>query len=130
MTIRNRQVSGLILQQLSALIQKEVSDPRIRNITLTSLDLSPDRRNAKVFYTFLDKSQAKEIKAALTKASGFFRQLLAHNTSLRYVPKLHFVYDELIERAERITHLIGEVAPLDENHENDENDENKIDDEI
>ena len=117
MTQRQQRIADLIHQQLAKLLKKEVCDPRLSKISLTAAYLSLDLKQAKIFYSLLDKKNEKEVQKALSKAIGYLRCLLAKTITLRYVPKLEFIYDRSIERADRISLLI-QCSLKDNNKDN------------
>ncbi|MFW0079132.1 MAG: 30S ribosome-binding factor RbfA [Coxiella endosymbiont of Haemaphysalis qinghaiensis] len=106
---RQQRVADLIHQQLAQLFKKEVHDPRLTLISLTAVSVSRDLKQAKVFYTLLEDQNPQMVQKALEKATSYLRYLLAEVTALRYVPKLQFTYDELIERADKISLLLKRV---------------------
>jgi ribosome-binding factor A len=106
-TKRIRQVADLIQRDLAMILQREVSDPRLAEISITGVVVSPDLGTAKVYYTVYDKEQLAEVKAGLEKASGYLRHLLAEATTLRYTPQLRFAYDESILYGEKLSALIN-----------------------
>jgi len=116
MSRRSERTGKLIQREISALLEREVSDPRlIRLISVTEVTLSPDLRHAKVFVSTMGSEINKEdMLAGFNNASGFLRKELASKLKLRYTPYLSFHYDDSIERGARLTKLIGEIAPTDE----------------
>jgi ribosome-binding factor A len=66
-----------------------------------------------------DKKTIKEAEKVLNKAAGFIRHELTNRIELRYIPKLHFAYDQSIERGLRVGKLIDDVM-LDEKEKNKE----------
>ena len=117
MSQRQQRVAYLIHQELAELLKKEVRDSRLSKISLTAASISPDLKQVKVFYSLLENQSEKEIQKALNKATGYLRHLLAQATVLRYVPKLEFLYDKSIERAERISLLIERALRKDDSDE-------------
>ncbi len=114
----NEQVRG----DLSELIGREVKDPRLAGlVTVTSVDLSPDLRHAKVFISVLGTEEdRKHTLAALRSASGFLRSQIAGRMTTKRAPDLQFLIDESIERGERIMQVIREIErepPLAESSE-------------
>ena len=103
---RPQRVADLIQRELSDLIRREVRDPRVGMITLTSVDVSPDLTHAKVFFTLLTKEKVAETTQALQRAAGFLRSQLAHRMKMYTTPELRFVYDESVERGDRLSRLI------------------------
>ena len=115
-SIRVRQVSELIQHHLGRYLHKRVRDPRLINIAITSVDVSPDLRNAKVYYVLLDSEEIKAAQQALEKASGFMRHLLAKNTELRHTPQLYFIHDDMLKNAQHLTDLINKAVEEDESN--------------
>lgn len=103
---RQERVADLIHQQLAELLKKEVQDPRLSLMSLTAVSISPDLKEAKIFYTLPEDYDPQGVQIALDRATGYLRRLLAKATVLRYVPKLLFTYDESIARANKISLLI------------------------
>lgn len=112
-TTRAKRVADLIHDQLAHILLKKISDPRLNDFSLTAVDISPDLRQAKIFYIVLNKDNLKDVRKALAKATGYLRYMLANATQLRYVPQLHFFYDESIERGSRMSEIIDKVIDED-----------------
>ena len=112
MSRRSERTSKLIQREISALLEREVNDPRlIKLISVTEVSLSPDLRHAKVFVSTLGNEINKEdMLAGFNKASGFLRRELASHLKLKYAPQLSFHYDDSIERGARLLDLIGRVS--------------------
>lgn len=118
---RPQKIADLIQQELALLIRKTVHDPRLTNISLTAVELTPDLKLAKVFYTVFNPEDRKGVAKAFEKAAGFLRHALSKSTELRYIPQLRFIYDESIERGERMSSLIGKALESDKKlHEHDD----------
>jgi ribosome-binding factor A len=120
---RPQKIADLIQQELATLIKKVVHDPRLADVSLTAVRLSPDLKLARVYFTLMETKNRKDAERAFEKASGFLRHLLSKHTELRYVPKLHFVYDESIERGARLSSLINEALEADKKLHPDTDDE-------
>ena len=106
-TGRTRRIAELLQRELADLIRREVHDPRIAQLTLTSVDVSSDLSHAKIYITQLTGvAQAAETLKVLNKASGFLRHALRDRVLLRVIPQLHFVYDESVEEGDKISRLI------------------------
>lgn len=106
---RARQVADVIRHAVAHALKKSVQDPRLRSLSITSVEVSPDLRHAKIYYVPPQTADLALIKIALLKAIGFFRCVLADNLDMRYVPKIEFVYDEALERGTRISELINQA---------------------
>lgn len=108
---RPRKVADLIQRELSDLLRREVRDPRVGMVTLTSVDVSPDLSHAKIFFTMLDKEHLEETTQGLQRAASFLRSQLSKRMSMYTTPELRFVYDESVERGDRLSQLIDSVVP-------------------
>ena len=103
---RSQKVGDQIQRELSEIIHRELRDPRVGLITLTSVDVSPDCGYATVYFTCLDNDHVREAKAGLDRATGFLRSQLGKRIKIWTTPELKFVYDESIERGDRLSRLI------------------------
>lgn len=106
---RQHQISDLIQHHLALLIRREVSDPRLKTMNITAVEMTPDLGLAKVFFTLFDEQHQKEAEKALLGASGYLRKLLADAVALRYTPKLLFLYDASIKRASDLSSLLDSL---------------------
>jgi ribosome-binding factor A len=107
---RPQKLGDLIQRELSELVQRELRDPRVGMITITSVDVSPDFSHAKVFFTTLSSEHIAEAKQGLGRAAGFLRTQLARRIKLYTTPELRFEYDESVERGDRLSRLIDSVT--------------------
>jgi ribosome-binding factor A len=111
---RSRRVEEQIQRLLVDLIRKEVRDPRVGPITITAVEVSRDLSHAKVFFVPFDASRpAADVAAALASAAGFLRIHLKKQLQMRQVPELHFIIDETIDKAARLSSLINAAVASD-----------------
>ena len=108
---RPQKIADLMQRELSGLLQREVRDPRVGMVTITSVDVSPDLSHAKVFFTILDSEKKDETTKGLQRAASFLRSQLSRRMSMYTTPELRFVYDESVERGDRLSRLIDSVVP-------------------
>jgi ribosome-binding factor A len=106
---RVRQVADMIQRQLSLALRQHIQDPRLADVTITDVAISPDLRVAKVYFTLVKDSELAVAQAALDRATGHFRHIIATQLDLRYAPTLQFYYDETLAKAERLTKLIQQA---------------------
>ena len=107
---RSDRVGDLLLELISQLLAKEVSDPRIGPVTLTGAEVSKDLRHARMFFGLLrDREKKAEVLSGLKSATGFIRSKIAKDLKLRFVPTIEFVYDETQDHAQRIEELLRQV---------------------
>ncbi len=114
---RTERVSEALREELSEMIAYELSDPRIGNVTVTEVLVSPDMKRAQVRLQ-LD-GQGQEALRALDGARHFLRCQLAERLNMYRVPELHFEADVLSNVGGRMEHLMKRVRrgrPRDEEH--------------
>ena len=108
---RTDRVAEQIRRDLSELIRTELRDPRVQQVSLTAVEVTPDYAHAKVFYTALvAESEREALAKGLQRASGFLRHELSRQLLLRTVPELHFEYDTSVERGISLSSLIDSAV--------------------
>ena len=111
---RQRRLESELQRVLAELITREVKDPRVGNVTVTSVALSKDMGVAKVFFTpFVSQHPPEEVHDGLTRAAGFLRGEVGRRLGLRHAPRLEFVFDDTAEKAARLTGLIDRAVAKD-----------------
>jgi ribosome-binding factor A len=107
---RPERVAQMVQELLGELFARGMRDPRIGLVTITGVKMSPDLREARVYWTVHgDAEQRKHTAKGLENARGFLRREIGTQLKLRMTPDLHFTYDEAIDRGERIEQLIRQV---------------------
>ena len=93
----------------------ELKDPRIGFVTVTGVETSPDLRHARVFVSVLgSEAKRKRTLAGLAAAHGVLQARVARELRMKRTPQLAFEYDPTVERGVRMTQLIDELAPEDD----------------
>ncbi|MFL5679094.1 MAG: 30S ribosome-binding factor RbfA [Chloroflexota bacterium] len=114
MTQRTERIDELLRQEITDILTKEISDPRIGFATVTNVETEPDLRHARVWVSVIgDQATRDETIAALGRAMGFVRRELGTRLRLRRIPELHVRLDETAERGTRVLQLLHE---LEEGH--------------
>jgi len=107
---RMDKINQLMKREISNIIQQEFQDPRLMFVTIISVDVSPDLRNAIINYSVLgDDKQIQAVSKTLSSLSGYIRKLIGQRIRLRYTPKISFVYDKSIEYSIRIEKTLNEL---------------------
>ena len=104
---RGFRVADQIQRDLAELI-RELKDPRIGMVTLSSVEVTPDYAHAKVYFSVL-VGDAAASQAALNEAAGFLRNGLFKRLQIHTVPSLHFQFDRTTERAAEMSALISQA---------------------
>ena len=93
------------------LLMREVRDPRLVDVTLTEVRVTPDLQLARVYYTILgDADEARAAGAALESAGGYLRTQLAARVRLRLAPELVFQLDQSSEYGRHIDDLLAQIS--------------------
>jgi ribosome-binding factor A len=111
---RSRRIADQVQRELADIVRLELKDPRVGMITITDVDVSPDHKNARVFFTVLgDQSRIDDALAGLRRAAGFLRSQLAQRFETRSVPQLQFRHDASVERGMHVSRLIDAAIAED-----------------
>jgi ribosome-binding factor A len=108
---RQRRVAQQIHRELGQLLLREVRDPRLAEVTVTEVRVTPDLLLARIYFSVLGDAKAGEAAlTALERAGGFLRTQLAERLSLRLMPELTFMLDKSAEYGRRIEELLDQIA--------------------
>jgi ribosome-binding factor A len=104
---RSARVSEAVREELAEIVAFELDDPRLRTVTVTQVDVSPDGRYARVKVALDgEDDEQRRALAALDHAGHFLRHELAARLNLRKVPELHFEADRWADADSRIDILL------------------------
>jgi len=111
---RNQRLSTDVLRTLSELLRFETKDPRLKNVSLTGVDLSRDLGVARVYFSLLNPDDPVEpVVEGLDQATGFLRSKLGKSLQIRHVPTLRFLHDDSAAESSRISQLIERAMHSD-----------------
>lgn len=79
-------------------------------VTLTYVDVSPDLRNATVFFIPLGGVKKEETKRFFELQTHYFKDLIAKKMKLRFIPNLTFKLDDSLDYSEKIENLLKNNA--------------------
>jgi ribosome-binding factor A len=109
-SVRLQRIADRIRQDLSELLIKKVSDPRLHQIFITDVKVDRELAFADVYVSAVEGvSRSQEILAGLASASGFLRRELSTRIELRTFPRLRFHWDPTPENADRIEKLLSSL---------------------
>jgi len=112
---RTRRMSMRVREIVAEFIERQVKDPRLSMVTVTDARMTPDLREATVFYTVWgDESVRADTAAALESAKGLIRSAVGRGTGLKHTPSLTFIPDAIPENAAHIEELLERVHAADE----------------
>jgi ribosome-binding factor A len=109
MSNRTLRINELIQREISAYLHTHYKSEAVR-LTITSVIVSPDLRDARVFYSVLGgKAAEEECGSWLEKKSGEIRRIVGKTVVLKNVPKFVFLFDSSPERGTRIVQLLDDL---------------------
>lgn len=108
---RLSRVEMQLMRQIATLLEREIDDPRIKDVTVTHVNISKDLRHARIYFTVLDDSKAEKITFALNHTVSYLRRRIGETLALRVVPELFFTYDEDLQKAQHLMDLINKLNP-------------------
>ena len=88
---RSQRVSDLIRKEVASIFLFDLRDPRLKNLTISRVEMSDDLSNATIYYfsNFLE-SEGDDLQKVLAKSKGFIKLLLGKRLSLKKIPKISF----------------------------------------
>jgi ribosome-binding factor A len=115
MNRRMGRVNGLLREELSQLILRELKDPRVASfVTITEVDTAPDLGTAKVYVSVMAPAEEQtDVMRGLRSAEGFLKASLRTRIQLRKIPTLTFELDATMERGADLLKLIDQVIESD-----------------
>jgi ribosome-binding factor A len=109
MSQRTARLDELLREEISAIIGKEIADPRIGFVTVTSVDVAPDLAHATVWVSVIGDPKTRRASVrALGRAMPFVRHRLGA-LRLKRIPELHVREDDTAERGTRLLHILDEL---------------------
>ena len=108
MSVRVREI-------VAHMLERQVKDPRLGMVTVTDARMTPDLREATVFYTVWgDDAVRADTAQALESAKGVLRSAVGRGTGLKHTPTLSFVLDAIPENARHIEEVLERARHEDE----------------
>jgi len=109
---RTLKAAEAIREVVAMAILTDIKDPRVRNATITRVEVSGDMRYAKVFISVMgDETQEQLTLRGLQSAAGFLQTKCAKRIDTRYTPRLQFQIDAGVKNSVEITQLLKEIFP-------------------
>ncbi len=105
----NRKTNEQAREVLANILLFEVSDPRLRLVTITGCEVSFDRSVCNVYYV-TEPDRYDDVAAGFAAAAGRIRSLMGRQLSWRVTPELRFLLDRSVDEAERIAGALARDA--------------------
>ncbi len=115
MSRRVERVAEALQAAVAELVQRDIKDPRVGMVTITRASVSPDLRQARVYFSRLGtEDERRKSLEGLRSAAGFVRSQVAKRLQLRVAPQIRFELDENIEYAAHMAEVLRANKPPDE----------------
>jgi ribosome-binding factor A len=114
---RTERVSRTLQRAVSDVLCQNLSDPGLKGVIVMSVDVSPDLKNASVYWYLATGSDPERIvlaTKALERAVGRIRNRVAASVRMKMTPKLQFKYDSRIDNQRHIESLLSELVTEDQ----------------
>ena len=114
MSRRTEKVASQLKEEVARILREEATDPRVRLVTITRVDVAPDLSHAVLFYSAMtadaeDASAIEQVDEGLHSAAGFLRRRAARALPLKRMPELRFRYDPSLALGARTLGLLREL---------------------
>lgn len=111
-------LASQLVREISDILLRKLSDPRLSWVTITRAAITPDLREAKVYIlTLAGGDQRAQTLEGLAHAAGFIRHELGRRVEWRVLPELRFLVDEEAERTEQLLRKLSPPPPADKTEE-------------
>lgn len=100
-----------IREVVASSILTDLRDPRVKDVTVISVEVSPDMREAKVSVSVMGTdAQKQKSMRGLQNSAGFLQQKIANRIDSRYTPRLQFVLNKGADNAMLVSELLAKIA--------------------
>ena len=107
---RRERMADALRDEIGAILEGELGDPRIGLVTVSELLLASDSKSARVLVNLEGKEDdPEETLAGLNAAKGFIRHTVAERLGLRHAPELFFYLDHSLQQETRVDELLQRI---------------------
>ena len=111
---RTLKVASAIREVVSMAILTDLKDPRVRDVTVTFVEVTPDLRQAKVNVSIMgDETKQNLSLRGLKAAAGYLQAKINNRIELRYTPRLEFKLDKGVKHSLEVERILNEVLPAE-----------------
>jgi ribosome-binding factor A len=108
--VRIQRISDRIREELSEIMLKDISDPRLRQVFVTDVRVDRELAFADIYVSAVEgAARSEEILQGMESAGGFLRRELSARIELRSFPRLRFHWDPTPENADHIEKLLKQI---------------------
>jgi ribosome-binding factor A len=108
--VRLQRIADQIREEISDMLIKEISDPRLQGIYVTDVSVDRELAYADVYVSAVEgKVRAVEAVQGMESAGGYLRRNLVTRVELRAFPRLRFHWDPTPENADHIEKILAKL---------------------
>ena len=110
MSRRTLKAASAIREVVSLCILTQIRDPRVQDVTVTMVEVSPDMRSAKVHVSVMGDEKKQQLALrALQHAAGFLQEKIQQRVDMRYTPRLQFTLDHGVKNSLEVARILDEL---------------------
>jgi ribosome-binding factor A len=110
---RSSRIADLIREEAAMLLLHGVSDPRVSGVSITDVIVSEDLENAKIYFVTRNSEDKKKAEQGLISAKGFIKKHLSKAISIRRLPEIYFIYDEVFENGIKFEQVLNKIKKVE-----------------
>jgi len=115
---RTLKAASAIREVVSMAILTQLRDPRVKDVTVTQVEVAGDMRTAKVHVSIMgDEKKQQLCLNGLRRSAGFLQSCIKDRIDTRYIPKLEFEIDKGVKQALEVSRILKEVLPPSEDED-------------
>lgn len=119
MKFKKEKLEELIKEELSVIFYRELQEPAIKMVTITSVRMTHDMKIAKVYFSVLEANRRKKVLDHFNKLNKTIRYLLAQKIKgIKYIPELAFYIDDTSDQVDKIEKLLNQIKLEEQSREN------------
>jgi ribosome-binding factor A len=104
--------AAAVREVVSMAILTQVRDPRVKDVTVTRVEMAPDMRNATVHVSVMGSPAQQQLALrGLARSAGFLQAQIAERIETRYTPRLRFELDQGVKHSIEIARVLDTVLP-------------------
>jgi len=108
--LRRERLAAAIRETLSAMLLREVKDPRLEGVVISAVEFPGDLKLARAYFSVVgDAERERQAADGLKQAAGFLRRQLGRELRMHNPPDLEFRRDLGFERADRVQRILDEI---------------------
>ncbi len=109
MSIRTERVANIIKEEMSLIFLQKVQDPEIGLVTITGVKVTPDLRQARIYFSVYDKNMRERTLKRINQIKGLIRHELGGKLTIKFTPELFFYIDDTIDYVEKMEGIFKKI---------------------